>query len=151
LTSLPAPDTQRAASPEKIEIVLRIVDSLSARKIDEALQYVADDFELDLSSSIGPLRGIYRGRQAAYELWTSLLNAWTTVHFDSVDAIEVCDSRVILINRVQVAVPAPSRMTFTLSCGPSAATKRNGSSSTGRSPRPSKPPGCGSRRCRRRT
>jgi len=105
LTSLPAPDTQRAASPEKIEIVLRIVDSLSARKIDEALQYVADDFEVDLSSSIGPLRGIYRGRQAAYELWTSLLNAWTTVHFDSVDAIEVCDSRVILINRVQVRRP----------------------------------------------
>jgi SpoVK/Ycf46/Vps4 family AAA+-type ATPase len=66
---------------------------------------VADDFEVDLSNSIAPLRGVYRGRQAAYELWTSLLTAWTTVHFDSAEAINVGDSRVILINRVQLRRP----------------------------------------------
>jgi hypothetical protein len=44
--------------------VLRIVGSLSAGKIDEALRGVADDFEVDLSNSIAPLRGVYRGRQA---------------------------------------------------------------------------------------
>ena len=105
MTSLPAPDTQRAASPEKIEIVLRIVDSLNAREIDEALQYVADDFELDWSSSVGPLKGVYRGRGGAGTLWTLVLDLWTTVRWDPVEVIDVEDSRVILINRVQVRRP----------------------------------------------
>jgi ketosteroid isomerase-like protein len=105
LTSLPAPDTQRATSRAEVEVVRRIVDSLSAGKIDEALRGVADDFEVDLSNSIGPLKGVYRGRQAAYELWASLLNAWTTVHFDLIEAIDVGDSRVILISRVQMRRP----------------------------------------------
>jgi SnoaL-like domain len=85
--------------------VRRIIDSLNAGEVDEALRCVGDDFEIDLSASVGPLRGVYRGRQAAYELWASVLNAWTTVHFDSVEAIDVDDSRVILINRVQVRRP----------------------------------------------
>jgi hypothetical protein len=62
--ALPAPDTRRATSPKNVEIVLRIVDSLSAGKIDEALRGVVDDFEVDLSNSIAPLSGVYRGRQA---------------------------------------------------------------------------------------
>jgi hypothetical protein len=32
-----------------------IIDSFNARRVDEALQGVADDFEIDRSSSIGPL------------------------------------------------------------------------------------------------
>jgi ketosteroid isomerase-like protein len=104
LTSLPA-RTQRATSREKVEIVRRIVDSLNAREIDEALQYVADDFEIDLSNAIGPLRGVYRGRQGASEFWTSLLDAWTTVHLDPVEAIDADDSTVILGIRVQMRKP----------------------------------------------
>jgi ketosteroid isomerase-like protein len=102
LTSLPASDAQRATSPEKIEIVLRIIDSLNARKIDEALQFVADDFELDLSSSIGPLKGVYRGRGGAGTLWSLLLHLWTTVRWDPVEVIDVEDSRVIVVNRIQM-------------------------------------------------
>jgi hypothetical protein len=105
LTGLPAPNAQRATSPKKVEIVRQIVDSLNAGEIDEALRGVADAFVMDLSNSIGPLRGVYRGRQAAYELWAFLINAWTTVHFDPVEAIDVGDSSVVLINRVQVRRP----------------------------------------------
>ena len=85
--------------------MLRIVDSLNASEFDEALQYLADDFEIDLSNSIGPLRAVYRGRHRASELWTSLLDAWTTVHLDPLEAIDADDSTVILEIRVQMRKP----------------------------------------------
>ena len=82
--------------------MLRIVDSFNAREIDEALRGVADDFELDCLNSIGPLKGVYRGRDGAGEVWTSLLDAWTTVHWDPIEVIDVEDSRVIVVNRLQM-------------------------------------------------
>jgi hypothetical protein len=80
----------------------RTIDSFNARKIDEALQCVADEFEIDWSSSVGPLKGVYRGRGGAQTLWTLPLDLWTTVHWDPAEVIVVDDSRVIVVNRVQM-------------------------------------------------
>lgn len=101
LTSLPRP-VECATSREKIAIVLRIVDSLNAREIGNALRDVADDFELDCSNSIGPLKGIYRGRDSAGGVWTSLLDAWISVHWDPVEIVEIDESRVIVVSRSQI-------------------------------------------------
>jgi ketosteroid isomerase-like protein len=101
LTSLPAP-VEGATSPENVEIVLRIVNSLNAREIGEALRVLADDFELDCSNSIGPLKGVYRGRDAAREVWSSLLEAWTTVYWDPVEVIDIDAARVIVVSRRQM-------------------------------------------------
>jgi len=102
LTSLPTPGAERATSRGKVEIVLRIVDSFNARDIGEALRDVADGFELDCSNSIGPLKGVCRGRDAAGEAWRSLLNAWMTVYWDPVEVIDIDDSRVVVVNRSQM-------------------------------------------------
>jgi hypothetical protein len=82
-----------------------IIDSFNARRVDEALQGVADDFEIDRSSSIGPLKGVYRGREEAGTPWALVLDLWTMVRWDPVEVIVVDDSRVILINRVADAAP----------------------------------------------
>jgi len=82
--------------------VRRIVDSFNAREIDEALQCVAEGFEMDWSSSIGALKGVYRGRGGAGTLWTLLLDVCTMVHWGPVEVIDVDDSRVIVVNRVQM-------------------------------------------------
>ena len=87
---------------QKVEIVLRIIDSLNAREVDEALQCVADDFEMDWSSSIGPLRGVYRGRGGARTIWALLLDLCLMVRWDPVDVIDVDESQVIVVNRVQM-------------------------------------------------
>jgi dihydrofolate reductase len=63
---------------------------------------VADDFELDCSNSIGPLKGVYRGGGGAREVWASLLDAWTTVQWDPVEVIDVDDSQVIVVNRLHM-------------------------------------------------
>ena len=86
---------------QKVEIVLRIIDSLNAREVDEALQCVADDFEMDWSSSTGPLKGVYRGRGGARTIWTLFLDLWTMVRWDPVEVIHVDKSRIIVVNRVQ--------------------------------------------------
>jgi SnoaL-like domain len=85
--------------------VRRIIDSLNAGRIEEALRVVADDFEIDWSNSSDRLSGVYRGRQGATEFWTSLLNAWTTVHLDPVEAIDADDSTLIVEIRVQMRRP----------------------------------------------
>src|SRR5215216_5123255 len=95
------PATRRAKSRENVEIVHRIIDSFNAREIDEALQCVADDFEMDWSSSIGPLRGVYRGRGGARTIWALFLDLWTMVRWDPVEVIHVDKSRIIVVNRVQ--------------------------------------------------
>jgi ketosteroid isomerase-like protein len=87
-------------SRQTVETVRRIVDLFNARKIDEALQGVAEDFEMDWSNSIGPLKGIYRGREGVLELWKAFLEAWESVRWDPQEIIDVDDQRVILVNRV---------------------------------------------------
>jgi len=102
LTALATPDAQQAIPREKVEIVRGIIDSLNAMRIDEALRCVAEGFEMDRSSSIGPLKGVYRGRGGAGTLWSLLLHLWTTVRWDLVEAIDIDESRVIVVNRVQM-------------------------------------------------
>ncbi len=89
-------------SQENVELVRRTVDLFNAKRIDEALQVVRDDFEMDWSNSIGPLKGIYRGKQGVLELWTAFLEAWDTVRWDPQEIIDVDDSRVIVVNRVRM-------------------------------------------------
>jgi ketosteroid isomerase-like protein len=100
-TSIGFAGTQTPAT-QNVEIVHRIIDSFNAREIDEALQCVADDFEMDWSSSIGPLKGVYRGRGGAGTIWTLLLDLLTMVRWDPVEVIDVDESRVLVVNRVQM-------------------------------------------------
>lgn len=55
---------------------------------------------MDWSNSIGPLKGVYRGRQQVNELWTSSLEAWREIRWDPEEIIDVGDTRVILVNHV---------------------------------------------------
>ena len=84
------------------ELVRRTIDLWNARDIDQALEELADDCEMDWSNSIGPLKGIYRGREGVLKLWMSFLDAWDTVHWDPEDIIEVDDTRVVVVNHVRM-------------------------------------------------
>jgi ketosteroid isomerase-like protein len=89
-------------SEGNIELVRRTIELWNATEIDQALEELADDFEMDWSNSIGPLKGIYRGREGVLKLWRSFLDAWDAVSWDPEEIIEVDDTRVVVVNHVRM-------------------------------------------------
>ncbi len=89
-------------SEANIELVRRTIDLWNATEIDQALEELADDFEMDWSNSIGPLKGIYRGRQGVLKLWRTFLGAWDAVQWDPEEIIDVGDTRVVVVNHVRM-------------------------------------------------
>ena len=89
-------------SEENVELVHRTIDLWNALEVDQTLDWLADDFEMDWSNSIGPLKGVYRGRKGVLKLWRSFLDVWDTVQWDPEEIIEVDDTRVVLVNHVRM-------------------------------------------------
>jgi ketosteroid isomerase-like protein len=89
-------------SQENVEIVRRIIESTNRGDIDAALEEAADDYEMDWSNSIGPLKGVYRGRQEVLNFWRSFRDAWDSLHWDPEEVIDVDESRVIVVNHVRM-------------------------------------------------
>ena len=86
-------------SQENVELVRRIFDSVSRGDVDGALEPTADDFVMDWSNSIGPARGVYRGKDQVRQLWASYLDAFGLLQWNPQEFIEVDDSRLIVVNR----------------------------------------------------
>ena len=89
-------------SRENVEIVRRAIDATNRRDIDGALEAAADDFQMDWSNSIGPLKGVYRGREEVVNFWRSFIDAFESVRWDPEEIIDVDESRVIVVNHVRV-------------------------------------------------
>lgn len=87
---------------DNVELVRRTIDLFNRKEIARVLDAVHDDFELDWSNSIGPLKGVYKGREGALELWESFLDAWDEIRWDPQEIIEVDEARVILVNHVRM-------------------------------------------------
>ena len=89
-------------SQENVELVRRTVDLFNRREISRALEAAHEDFEMDWSNSIGPLKGVYRGREAVRRLWESFLEAWDEIRWDPQEITELDEGRVIVVNRVRM-------------------------------------------------
>jgi ketosteroid isomerase-like protein len=89
-------------SQENVELVRRAVDLINRGDLDAALEEATDDLEVDWSNSIGPLKGIYRGRQEVLKLWRSFLDAWDSLQWDPEEIIDVDESRVIVVNHLRM-------------------------------------------------
>jgi ketosteroid isomerase-like protein len=59
-------------SQENVEIVRRVFDAWSRGDLVGALEMAPDDLVVDLSHSLGPAKGIYRGKDEALKLHLSL-------------------------------------------------------------------------------
>jgi ketosteroid isomerase-like protein len=89
-------------SQENVELVRRVFDSISRGDIDRALETSADDFEMDWSNSIGPDKGVYRGREQVREFWASFVEAFESLRWDPEEFIEVDESRLIVVNHTRM-------------------------------------------------
>jgi ketosteroid isomerase-like protein len=86
-------------SQENVEMVLRVIDSINRGRL--AMEDVADDFEMDWSNSIGPLSGVYRGREQLNEVFESFRDAWDRLQWEIQEVIELEGDRVLVVNRVR--------------------------------------------------
>ena len=89
-------------SQENVELVRSAFDSINRGDVDGALEAAARDFELDWSNSIGPAKGVYRGKAQARELWTSFVESFDELRWEPEEIIEVDESRVIVVNHVRM-------------------------------------------------
>ena len=83
-------------------MVRRVFGSINRGDVDGALESAADDFEMDWLNSIGPLKGVYRGRREVEKAWRSFLEAWDSLSWDPEEIIDVDESRVIAVNHVRM-------------------------------------------------
>ena len=89
-------------SQENIDLVRRTIDLFNRREIDRALETAHEDFEMDWSNSIGPLKGVYRGHEGVVKLWESFLEAWDEIRWDPQEIIELDETRLIVVNHVRM-------------------------------------------------
>lgn len=133
---------------ENVELVRRMWDLFNRREIERALDLTHENFEMDWSNSIGPLKGIYQGRRQVLELWRSFVEAWDELRWEPDEIIVLDTTRVIVVNRVRIAaVAAASRSRQPApKSGRSATASSSARSFISRRPRPSKQWGCRSNR-----
>ena len=76
-------------SQENVELVRRAFSSVNRGDVRSALEAAADDFEMNWSNSIGPVKGVYRGRGQVTEAWESFLEAWDALRWDMQEVVDL--------------------------------------------------------------
>ena len=89
-------------SQAKVDLIRRVFASITRGDLDAALEETDDDFELDYSNSIGPLKGVYRGREEVRKFWASFIDAFERLSWDAEEIIDVDELRVIVINHTRM-------------------------------------------------
>ena len=89
-------------SQKNIEMVRATIEAINKGDLDQALEAAHEDFEADWSNSIGPHRGVYRGRERARELFGFFLEAWDEFRWDPEEIIEVDEARVVVVNHIRM-------------------------------------------------
>ena len=149
-------------SQENVEMVRGLweqfkgVDFTAIDWDDEAIREMIERFyspEVELRwSTTSPEARVYRGREGVIQAFREWVEPFSEYYVEPLDFIEVGD-RVVVPNRQwgigsASGIPVEGEFTWSLKSG---ITRSRGSMSTTLSTKPSKPPGCRSRRCRRKT
>jgi ketosteroid isomerase-like protein len=66
------------------------------------LEDAADNFTMDWSNSIGPLRGVYRGREQVNGFLESFFEAWDELQWEVQEMIDLDLEHVLVVNKVRM-------------------------------------------------
>jgi ketosteroid isomerase-like protein len=80
------------------EFVRTVFEALNERDLDRALSYSSPDFVMDWSNSIGPAKGVYRGKDEIRRLWGAFFDSFESMQWEPQEVIEVDESRVVVVN-----------------------------------------------------
>jgi len=79
-------------------MVRRVVELFNRHEIEEVLAMTHEDFEMDWSNSIGPVKGVYRGHDQVLELWGAFTDPWEEFSWEPEEIIELDQERILLVN-----------------------------------------------------
>jgi ketosteroid isomerase-like protein len=83
---------------ENVDLVRRVIAAFNSGDLDASIAEVSEDLELDWSNSIGPLKGVYRGREGLRDFWRAFFEAWEEVRWSLREGIEINRSTVLAVN-----------------------------------------------------
>lgn len=86
-------------SNENVAFVHRAYEALNQGDIESALAEASDDFEMDWSNSIGPAKGVYRGRDEVQAMWASYLDAFEDVQWEAEEFEAIGEATVVVATR----------------------------------------------------
>jgi ketosteroid isomerase-like protein len=88
-------------SQENLEHVRRTIELWNRRDVDGALEIAADDIAMDWSNSIGPAKGVHRGKDEVRNFWMSFIEGFEAMHWEPKEIIELDASRVLAVTHFQ--------------------------------------------------
>jgi ketosteroid isomerase-like protein len=139
-------------SEENVDQARRGYDALNRRDLDAFLALM--DPEVEFTTRFAQMEGgsQYRGHDGVREWWEDLLAIFPDFRVEVLEVRDLGDLAVAIREFVATASTAMCRSRRRCGARPSFVTARwSGGRPAGPRPKPSKRPGCGSRRCRRRT
>lgn len=84
------------------EYVTRMIEALNDKDAERALGGLPDDFVMDWSNSIGPLKGVYAGQDELRQVWSSFSDAFESFEWEPQEYVEVDEARLIVVNTARV-------------------------------------------------
>ena len=89
-------------SQENVEFVRGATDLINRGDLRPLLEDAADNFTMDWSNSIGPLRGVYRGREQVTAFLESFFEAWDELRWDVQEIIDLDREHVLVVSDVRM-------------------------------------------------
>ena len=90
-------------SQENVEIVCRAIDLVNGGELRRAIEGTDEAFEMDWSDSIGPVSGVYRGRDQVLGLLETFSEAWDELRWEVQEVIDLDRSdQVLVVNKVRM-------------------------------------------------
>jgi ketosteroid isomerase-like protein len=85
------------------EVLIRgIFEAYNRGDLERSFSLVRPDFVMDWSNSLGPIKGIYQGRDELTEVWRTFTSAWSEVRWSAEEAIEVDDWQAVVVNHISM-------------------------------------------------
>ena len=89
-------------APDNSETVQKVFAAFNRGDVEAALETAQPDFEMDWSNSIGPLKGVYSGREELLEFWQRFIDAWEEWNWDAEEVIELDEDRLVVVNHLRL-------------------------------------------------
>jgi ketosteroid isomerase-like protein len=94
-------DTDNKHVPDDLETIAETFRLLDSATYEQALDLIADDFEMATPAEIASEPGMYRGPEGVRRWWESFLEAMESVRLEITKTHPVDDARLILEFEIQ--------------------------------------------------
>ena len=89
-------------SDEDVRVVRSLIDSFNRGELDRALERASADWVWDWSNAMGPLQGVYRGREEVRGAWEAFREAWDEVQWHPQETIDIGRGKVVIVNHARM-------------------------------------------------